>query len=282
MATNKTEIRVYGIRRSGNHAIISWIFQHYQNTVVHLNDVRKHHIDPYQAFSQVSLKGMNFWKCKPRLSSYMKHKFQKRSLMEFTIVDPAINVEYIRAYEPKDCLIVSYEDYPLNESNLHRYDDDHDEYVGTSDRILNVVILRDAHNLCASLIKAGFMTDRNHAKFTKLFKSYSRIHLGQEPKSSLPLVCINYNQWCIDREYRINVAEQIGFQTTGDPFLKVSHKGGGSSFDKLAASQQPEKLKNTLHRWKALEDNPLYSAIFQDKELIDLSSQVFGSMEQSA
>ena len=281
MATNQTEIRVYGIRRSGNHAIISWIFQHFNHTVVHLNDVRKHHVDPYQAFSQVSVKGMSFWNCKPKLTSYIKHKIQKRSLMEFTIVDPAVNVEYIRNYDPKECLIVSYEDYPLDKRNLHIYDQEHDQYVGKSDRILNVVILRDAHNLCASLIKAGFMTNRNHAKFTDLFKEYSRILLGQTPDSSLPLICINYNQWCIDRRYRIEVAEQIGFHTTGDPFLKVSHKGGGSSFDKLAASKQPEKLKNTLHRWKALEDNPLYQSIFQDEELTYLSNQVFGNIEHS-
>jgi hypothetical protein len=51
---NKHEIRVYGIRRSGNHAIISWIFQHFGETVVHLNDIKiARNIDPYKSFSQV-------------------------------------------------------------------------------------------------------------------------------------------------------------------------------------------------------------------------------------
>ncbi len=276
VVTNKHEIRVFGLRRSGNHAVISWILQNFPAPAVHLNDLRDRSLDPYQAFSQVSVKGLNFWSCKPKLTSFLKYQWQRPPLVEFTVVDPKLNVEYIRNFRPKECLIVSYEDYELTAANLQRYDADRDRYVGSSDRIVNVAILRDAYNLFASLLKVGFLRRDNRDALIALFKQYARVHLGEVPDTPFPLVCINYNRWCEEADYRIAIAKQIGFETSGEPFLKVSHKGGGSSFDRLAAQDNPGKLKQTRERWRRVADRPDYRAIFQDEELRSLSDRVFG------
>ena len=47
------ELRVFGLRRSGNHAVINWIFQNSGGSVCFLNCVRpKHHLNPFIGFGQ--------------------------------------------------------------------------------------------------------------------------------------------------------------------------------------------------------------------------------------
>ncbi|MDY6781232.1 MAG: hypothetical protein SW833_01525 [Cyanobacteriota bacterium] len=283
VTTNKHEIRVYGIKRSGNHAIIYWIFKHFNGAVVHLNNVGlTPDPDPYKSFALMSVKGMSFWKCKPKITSFLKYQINQPTKMIFVRVDPKVNIEYIRAYRPKECLILSFENkiFDSSSENLCLSNRDYSAYVGESERVVNIVILRDAYNLFASLLKSKMMRSKNCSKFVNLFKQYARIHLGESSTFPDPTICINYNQWCVDNNYRVDVANKIGFNTSGSPFLEVEHFGGGSSFDKLAARRNPQKLQNTAYRWRSFIDDPLYRSIFQDEELRYLSTQVFGNYDE--
>jgi hypothetical protein len=201
--------------------------------------------------------------------------------MLFVQSDSKVNIDYIREYHPKNCLILSFEDYKLNDHNhLNIFDKYQSTYVGASDRRLNIVILRDAYNLFASLMNSEFMDSKNHSKYVNLFKEYARIHLGIFPKFSDPIICINYNKWSTDNNYRIETAHKIGFYTSGDPCLDVSSMGGGSSFDKLTARTDPKKLLNTLNRWQTYIHNPLYFSLFEDEELKTLSNKIFGNISE--
>lgn len=54
------DISCFGLRRSGNHAIINWIIRQSQGNFVHLNDVKLYHNkDPYQSFSKATVSGIN-------------------------------------------------------------------------------------------------------------------------------------------------------------------------------------------------------------------------------
>lgn len=278
-ATNQYEIRVYGIRRSGNHAIASWILSHFNGVTVHLNDTReKISSDPYKAFAQVFVQGMSFWKCKPKITSFLKHQLKRSPRMLFVRSDSTVNIEYIRAYHPKALSMLSFEDHPLGDEGDHLFARDYQTYVGSSETIKNVVILRDVYNLFASLLKSKMMHKGNCSKFVTLYKAYAGAYLRHASESPDPTIFVNYNQWCMEADYRIEIANQIGFDTLGSAFQEISHMGGGSSFDKLNARQDPGKLQGTQHRWKNFVDDPFYRSIFQDEELKHLSDQIFGNI----
>ncbi|NEQ73290.1 MAG: hypothetical protein F6K23_09540 [Okeania sp. SIO2C9] len=49
--TNAIDISCFGLRRSGNYAVINWIIRQNNGSFVHLNDVKLYsNKDPYQSF----------------------------------------------------------------------------------------------------------------------------------------------------------------------------------------------------------------------------------------
>lgn len=77
---NLYECRVYGLRRSGNHTILSWAIDAYPGSVVHLNNIRKFSANHYRSFGQVAVKSISFWNCKPQLFERLKHVIIKTHL----------------------------------------------------------------------------------------------------------------------------------------------------------------------------------------------------------
>jgi hypothetical protein len=201
--------------------------------------------------------------------------------MEFVVVDPRLNVEHIRNYSPKECLILSYEDYELKHKNLSLFSKKHDDYVGGSRKTSKILILRDPYNLFASLLKAGFMHEGNHSRFVDLFKEYAHTYIEMMKCSDNIFICVNYNQWCVDENYRIQLAQKIGFLTDGSQHFFVSNKGGGSSFDGVRMSEQTLKSNANLQRWRHFVEDSFYRYLLQDTELRRLSDEIFGSVVDS-
>lgn len=283
--TNINEIRVLGIRRSGNHAIISWIIDNYPGRVVHLNDILfEKGQDPYYCLrNRITIKKLPYWRCYPEfsqktLTSTIKYFINIDEVFTLQIRDKLVNIEYIRRAK-KDCLIYSYEDICSGDSRLELFDQKYKDYLGQSQKRLEVLILRDPFNLFASLLQSGMLkrTNEDRHKYIELYKSHSREFLSQYQGERIPKIYINYNEWFMNREYRINLAQKLGFETNGENYQKVATQGKGSSFDRLNYRYNATQMK-VIERWKNYKNDSFYQEIFQDEELQEISQKIYGNI----
>ena len=288
---NICEMRICGIKRSGNHAILGWIKKNQPPPVVHFNDIscgnpsplphtnrlQLKSADPYRTFGAVNIRGLPFWKCKPKLTSLLKYLFERPREMTFVRGDPKIRLNFIRACK-KNTLILSYENCFLDEDIFHEFDSKHDQLVGKSKHRYEIVILRDAYNLFASLIKSGRAGAENVKQYIRLYKQYAREFLGLtnlSDRNDYRRILINFNQWFASSEYRASILRKIGHSTPeGTAYMRVPSEGGGSSFSGTMKTGNAAQL-GVLERWKQLTGNPLYESVFQDAELRELTDHTF-------
>ncbi len=284
---SQNEIRVFGIRRSGNHAIISWIVDNYPGKVVFINNINYQNkinfptspldIDwKYPFLDRMIIKGLPYWQCKKKFTSWIKYLVKKPQQFTLIAKDEYIDIEYIRKAE-KDLFMYSFEDISAKDPRLKLFTENHDKYVGISKNSFDLVIIRDPWNLFSSMIKRGIFkrNEQDKLKYTNLFKDYARYYLDITSQEQNRVVFINYNQWFSDAQYRMNCAQKLGFIATKTPYQSISNRGGGSSFDRLAYNSDASSMK-VLERWKVFQDDEFYQSIFTDTELVELATQIFG------
>lgn len=217
---------VWGIRRSGNHAIIGWILEHVGTPFVHFNDVQDVH-NPLTP-SGVTVSGVPAWRYKRGALRKVVHFFRSRRQARFAGADPSVDYEGLLAIPELACRVFSYEDRP----------------VANVDGV-RVLLLRDPFNLFASLLKAGY--------FEECLDELPEIYAGHaesfQQRKEIGVVGINYNEWFQDTHYRVAVARRLGFQTDGTPYNDVPWNGGGSSFSGQTYSGQASQM-DVFGRWR--------------------------------
>ncbi len=271
MVVNRSLIQFYGIRRSGNHAVVRWIADHVGGPCVHLDDIDpRASDDPYRAFARINMRGLPFWKCKPKLPSFIKYLWRRPQEVTFTRSDPWLRIDFIREYAVKGLLLLSYEDERIALCNGV------EKYVGQSAACKTVVLLRDAPNLFASLVKSRRLTPDTQRALVECYKDYCRFWLSRDGEDDSEVVLIKYDEWFLSRDCRMRLARELGFRTTGDPLKAIPYQGGGSSFDGTTMAGQGDSMK-TLTRWKDMAGNELLESILADSEVADLTRAVFGS-----
>ena len=261
---NAKEIRIIGLRRTGNHALIHWI-QQQAGGGVFLNDLR---VD-----------------CNPFLREYLS--FCAKS----DIVSFADRRELFEAHDfwlfhslgffsQKELLIVNYEDYWLDQVFHEKWKKKHDEYFGNSKIAYDVLILRDPYNLAASRIKGDkiYVRDSVFARdFVEMWKSYAREFIGETHFLKENKVVVNYNLWATCANYRETIAAKLNVPFTDAGINDVPTYGRGSSFDGLRLNGFASSM-NVLERWKEYGRNEFYNALLTDAELGALSEQIFGKI----
>jgi hypothetical protein len=275
--TNELVICVFGIQRSGNHAIISWILENYPGTRVHLNDIRR--IDPYLDFNGMTIHGLRYYTGYRKWLGVNRYIFSRKRFRGERVgrvddVHARFDVEGVRRAH-KDLLVLSYEDVFLNDPRVHRFLPNATRYIGESRRHLRVLLLRDPYNHLASLLKyeaayksASHFTSKLYAD---LWKHYARAFANGSPLLDGDSVCINFNRWCESSEYRKELAGLIGFSTDGRPFHVVSSVGGGSSFQGTIADARE---LDVAERWRIYKDDPVYRGLF-DEEVVEHAERLF-------
>jgi len=277
--TNRKEIAVFGIKRSGNHAVIFWLLHHLGRHTVHLNDVTSE--SPYDSCTKINVKGLPVWRCKPDIKYLYRHVSRRQGVVEYSKKDEAVDWRFLRDFTPKDCLVLSFENRLLEDEAYARFVQSHDLQVGCSEKRYRVVILRDAFNLFASLRRAPFVTAEDIATCVEVYKQYAELFLSADRQQALNVICANYNEWFVSSDYRIELARQFGVTLDGAPFQDVSSIGGGSSFDGTSMDGRAQEMK-VLERWKVCRDDPSYRAIFKDSRLVELSEAIFGRIVPAA
>lgn len=284
MARNTIEIRVAGLQRSGNHAIIDWMIeQHRGKRICFLNNVVHGAEDPFQTAEQIETYG-----------------FESTSDL---------------SQQRKDVLVVSYEDQDgkmrgdcgfLDSAFSDAYEQEHDALVGESGRRIDMLIMRDPYNFFASRLKKlhTLSGTKDVDWLLATWKQLARFAqseagvLGQGSNNAC--VFVNFNAWFSSRQYRRQLCAHIEGHFSDASLKRLPHYGGGSSFDghsmrplslTTVMSEWPKLLSlqtyldanrylrrfrgargmDVNQRWRSMRDDPEFKRIIKDPELAELS-----------
>lgn len=261
---NEIEIQVFGLRRSGNHALLAWLMANLSKPAHFLNNVDPF-TDPFIGFHNATL---------PNTVPIQKPMTEAE-------------VEALRA-AAKHCLVYSYEHLPLGQLRQRPLLADHDAMVGRSGRTQRLLILRDFWNWMASRSKQFLNRGvedpqrllRHLAHETTLWKQYAREFEGDTQLIERDgFVTVKYNEFVASPEAREKLLTTLGLPVRTLSIDYVPDLGLGSSFDGTAYSGQAQKM-DVVGRWKYLAQEPLLSASLAtwraDDELLALNERLFG------
>lgn len=284
---NKYEIAIYRLERSGSHAVINWIASMFGQ--------------PVHFFNKCSWNPFN-------TQSYYPGKIKGTPIESFFVEVPRLrrcSKDEINEYRHigKDCLMYSFKNYDLrklNKANLKKF-----RYimVGTSQNTYSILILRDVFNWLASeLMKnqkvfpalsnfpkynsgvknwaehASIIPLQNYLRMKKGFhfwKMHAEEFLGKTKHLEDQKICISFNRWVTNEDYRIKTAELLGLKNL-EYTLKYVARGGRSSFDDFEYEGRAQEMK-IIDRWKSLKDNAIYLEFLDSQpEVKKLSYEIFG------
>ena len=291
---SRVQIRVCGLQRSGNHAIISWIMaQHKAGPCVFLNNVRHGDSDPYQSCRELRCSGLTEQTDVERLRS------AKKRLLVFS-------------YEDDESYMTCRHDF-LGSAFCPEFECRREEYLGTSEHRLNIIIVRDSFNFFASRLSkrhSGVLSGISEVELiAHHWKAMARAALEIESKPESETFVANYNRWFADQEYRKRLSRKVFGTYSDESMSTVATFGGGSSFDGDRYSRAPvieylarwkrlldprvylrfkyhlrrltapgaDRMK-VLERWKEMADDNDYRSVFADPEILELSEQLFGEI----
>ncbi len=261
---NMREMRFIGLQRSGNHALINWIFNQSKEKKCLLNWVQADS-NPFFSFHRKST----------------LREFQPDFTKKFSL-----NLEKSGIFSKKELLIYSYEDESLEKIATQNFEEKHDMWVGRSKIRQDILLMRDPFNLIASRLKRdddkvenrySFRDDSERKIIIGLWKQYAREFLGLSNHLLQDKICISYNKWFLDRDYREKIASRLGIEFSDSGMETVTGVGGGSSFDSIGYDKKASEMK-VLERWRHYENDKDFRMLFADRELMDLSKAIFGTV----
>jgi tetratricopeptide (TPR) repeat protein len=266
---DKCGIQFFGMRRSGNHAIIDWMMEWFNFDKYHYNNIQlysggkcevvRDHIDfcagrPDKEFHLASFE--DYWP-----------QYVKRHLKREWIGRADSNIVMTNLRED----LSGYENLGVA--------------MATPQRIVSVAqrigVIRDPFNMVASrLQKVRNSKDKTHVVANKInenimstWKEYAKEALGHQ--NVMGCKFINFNLWCQDKDYREKCSElivELPFNYTDKGYgSRLGWRySGGSSFN------DSDQL-DVLNRWKVFKDDEEYLFFFDD-ETIELAKELFGEV----
>ena len=259
-STNKHEIRVVAQRRSGHHAVVNWLRHQIKGRYCFLNNC--------------DVNGNPFVRCQRESSLF------NTSLIEHSWA--FWERESSGCLSKKGVLIYNYEDKSLSDVVTEDFERHRMQWLGTSDKQSDILILRDPFNLMASrfrwILGCGFEFEMEQFKeILGMWKEHAREFLGET--SYFPAkVAISYNEWFCNQDYRQEISRKLGLEWNDKGLYEVAKWGptiAMGSFNGLDYDGQANKMK-VLERWKEFDDHPDYLHLLNDEEIFDLSSKIFG------
>ncbi len=244
-----TTLRVFGMRRSGNHALINWLTRNREKNSVFLNNciVGKSAV--------LSCRGLEM------NTRRLPHKTgQAMDDTTYAAGDGAL-------------LVVSYEDFAPDVDDLMSglTPDLPDDQVTR-----NILLYRNFMNWAASLLRK---IQQNDAQETfdclrvmivalNRYRDMLELVANSQSVGALP---INYDRWVARPRYRRRILQELGLPIKDNDLGQVQPYGGGSSFQKGA--ENAAELK-TDQRWREMMNDPSFQIVLlaasQDAELVAL------------
>ena len=266
---NKCEIRIIGLQRTGNHAIINWIISQTPGRTFFLSDVRASE-NPYASMSEFEhyesgslVTRLTFWEPPAApIDELCQHGYGR---------------EVAGSFSAKQLLIYNYEDQPLTRICSDYCEQNHDKWLGISHTRFDVLIVRDPFNLLASRLRMGSALSgiKDYDRVKVLWKEYAREYLSMTRVLGGRPILVNFNEWFLSRTYRCELARTLNLVFSDAGVDHVAGFGGGSSFDGFAFQGRAREMR-ILERWKAFADDDDYKALLGDGEMLDMSRAIFG------
>ena len=231
-------LRIFGMRRSGNHAIANWLQRNAPNgQSVFLNNC-KPNTDPFRTFRSIEVDG----KIAP----------QRKARKNLSSVAGRLDDDAM--------LLFSYEDVtPAMFASVQAVSGPFDETLITGD----VLVYRSFLNWSASLLKKMQGNDsysllRRNAILLQAIDHYGVLLRQVEEADELGFTCICYDDWVRSAKYREMVLDQLDLPLRDNSLGQVQSYGGGSSFQKQASSA--DELE-TSRRWQKMAEDPEFAAV---------------------
>jgi len=256
---NENELRVIGMSRSGNHAIIYWLLSQISGPFCFLNCA-----EPAEN---------PFHSARP-----LGHE----APFETNIPDFEFEAAGAGRHQRRAWLIHSYEDVFLRKLAETR----ETPGVGRSRDRTDLLILRDPFNLFASRRRFGlFSQDSGVASYivtprtaVRIWKQHAKQFLRRRRILKGRVITVSYLAWTKSFAYRKALADQLGLSFSDAGFGFVPDTAGGSSFDKRTCLGRPQAMK-VHERWKHYAHDPSFLELFDD-EMLELCREIFGPMEE--
>lgn len=225
---------MYGMRRSGNHAIASWLQRNApQGKALFLNNCRRG-ATPLKSFSAIEVNGQS-----------SNHSLARENFVSFG-----------QGIGDGGLFLVSYEDSTIS---FDRDDRPMSRDVPPTFFDHELMVVRSFLNWMASLIKKlelnpELTTVRRIATALRAADVYRQL-LADIDRRDVISVC--YDRWCSDEEYRAALLAQLGLAVQDNSLGEVTSYGGGSSFQKTTQSAQELQ---TDSRWRQMRDHAVFKA----------------------
>jgi hypothetical protein len=246
-------MRVVGMSRSGNHAIVDWILDQAVGRSCFLNCAEPA-TNPFLTNRPLGADGIG----------------HRTTLRGFDL-----RAEAVGRLSRKDLLLHSYEDTFLRAFSRPEVEERHDAELGSSARRFDILILRDPYNLFASRLAGGCGVVAPEVAM-RIWCQHAREFLGQRRHLRHERVMISFDRWASSATYRRAIAAALGLRFDGRAALRVPGCAGGSSFDGLRFDGHADEMR-VLSRWRAYAGNPDYLRLFTPT-VVALSRRIFGNI----
>lgn len=236
--------RIAGLKRSGNHCVINWLTGNVEGDICFRNNCHK-----------------------------FKNIDNKKSDSTSNIINNT-NSRMVNLNEEKDYFFQSFEDKKLiNVFDVNGLGEFFGENIST---IHKVLILRDPFNTIASRLQHEknnmflkedlkiINSEQKRKRLIELYKNYLRTALANNDVTT-----IKYNSWLTDVNYRKHICDIFNTPCNDLGMEDVPSWGGGSSFKNVKTKT------TTTDRWLEFKDDDYFKLVFSDKELLELSLNVF-------
>lgn len=246
-------LRTYGMRRSGNHAIINWLLRNAAGGSVFLNNCT------------VGRPARRTWRS-------IELNGKRVSVTKGEPITPVTSVAGEGAL-----VVVSYEDFSPDPDDMAA---GLTADLPDSDVTHEVLFYRNFMNWAASLLRKIQANDDLDTlvclriMMVALDKYRDMLELITRAKP-LGLVPVNYDRWIARPVYRETILETLGLPCKDNSLGVVQPYGGGSSFQKDAT--RAEEL-NAAYRWREMANDPSFQIVLlaasQDADLVKLMQKL--------
>ena len=249
-------LRMFGMRRSGNHAIANWLLRNAPDgQSVFLNNCRPHR-SPLKFFASIDVNG-----------SYVPQKKAAADLPGFAAPagDGALLLFSYEDVSPADFKPPAKVSGPFDASLIDK----------------DILVYRGFLNWCASLLKKLQGNEAYSVMFRtsvvlKTVHGYSRLLDRVEAGDPQTLVPICYDDWFASESYREAILAKLGLDARDNDVGTVQRFGGGSSFQKDTKDAQ---ALGTAERWKQMENDPEFILVLllvsRDETLMGRLRRIF-------
>lgn len=242
-------LRTYGMRRSGNHAIINWLQRNADGNAVFLNNCA------------VGRPARRTWRS-------LEMNGRRADVTKGEPITPVTKVA-----GDGSLVIVSYEDFAPDVDDMRA---GITPDLADGDVSHEVVFYRNFMNWAASLLRKIQQNEDFDTlvclriMMVALDKYRGILELIGNAKA-LGIVPVNYDRWTERPVYREKVLEALGLPCKDNALGKVQPYGGGSSFQKDAVNAED---LNADRRWLEMANDASFQIVLlaasQDAELVGL------------